>query len=163
MANAYLGIEHPFEPVWDVHSHVLVLGTFPSVKSRENSFYYGHPQNRFWQVLALLFHESVPASVAEKRALLLRHGVALWDVLASCDITGSSDGSIRNPIPNDIVSLLRKAPIQKVFANGQAASSLYRKYCLPNTGVDAIPLPSTSPANAAWSVERLALAWQALL
>lgn len=163
MADTYLGIEHPFDPVWNEHSRVLVLGTFPSVKSRENAFYYGHPQNRFWQVLAMLFGEPTPATVEEKRAMLLRNGVALWDVLASCDITGSADGTIRNPVPNDIASLLRRAPIRQVFANGQTAANFYRKYCLPQTSIEAIPLPSTSPANAAWSVRKLAVAWQALL
>lgn len=163
MSDTYLGIGHPFEPVWNEHSRVLVLGTFPSVKSRENAFYYGHPQNRFWPVLAMLFNETVPVTVEEKRALLLRNGVALWDVLATCDITGSADGSIRNPIPSDIASLLQKASIQKIFVNGQTAANLYRKYCLPQTSVEAILLPSTSPANAAWSVQRLAIAWEALL
>ena len=162
MADTYLNIAHPFEPVWDEHSRVLVLGTFPSVKSRENAFYYGHPQNRFWRVLATMFQEAVPQSVADKRALLLRHGVALWDVLASCDITGSADGSIRHPVPNDIAALLAKAPIRQVFANGQTAANLYRRWCEPQTGLPVTALPSTSPANAAWSVARLAQGWQAL-
>ena len=162
MADTYLGIVHPFTPVWDERSRVLVLGTFPSVKSRENAFYYGHPQNRFWRVLAILLQETEPQSVADKRALLLRHGVALWDVLASCDITGSADGSIRRPVPNDIAGLLAQAPIRQVFANGQAAAALYRRWCEPQTGLPITALPSTSPANAAWSVARLAQGWRAL-
>lgn len=163
MADTYRGITHPFEPVWDGRSRVLVLGTFPSVLSRENAFYYGHPQNRFWPVLAAVFREAVPVTAADKRALLLRHGVALWDVLASCDLTGSADSSIRNPVPNDIAALLEKAPIRRVFANGQTAHALYRRWCEPAAGMRAVLLPSTSPANAAWTLPRLTEAWRALL
>ncbi|HNW85355.1 MAG TPA: DNA-deoxyinosine glycosylase [Candidatus Limiplasma sp.] len=162
MAETYLGIAHPFPPVWDCNSRALVLGTFPSVQSRANAFYYGHPQNRFWRVLALLYGETIPTENEDKRALLLRHGIALWDVLASCDVTGSADGSIRNPVPNDIGALLTQAPIRQLFANGQTAAALYRRWCEPQAGLPIIPLPSTSPANAAWSVERLARAWAAL-
>ena len=163
MANAYLAIAHPFEPVFDEHAHTLVLGTFPSVLSRENAFYYGHPQNRFWKMMAAVFHERVPETVPEKRALLLHNGIALWDVLASCDIVGSADGSIRNPTPNDIGRLLRQAPITRVCCNGQTAANLYRRWCEQITGLPALTLPSTSPANAAWTLERLTEAWRAAL
>jgi len=149
--------------VWNGASRALVLGTFPSVKSRENAFYYGHPQNRFWRVLAALFEESAPRTIEEKKILLLSHNVALWDVLASCDITGSADGSIRRPVPNDIAALLAKAPIRGVFCNGQAAFALYRRWCRPQTGVPAVALPSTSPANARWTPAMLAEAWRPLL
>ena len=153
---------HPFAPVWDGQSRVLVLGTFPSVQSRKNAFYDGHPQNRFWRVLAALFGVPVPETPEQKRAMLLMHRVALWDVLASCEITGSADSAIRHPVPNNIAALLRDAPIAAVFANGQTASRLYRLHVLPITGVEAITLPSTSPANAAWSLSKLMVAWQPL-
>lgn len=153
---------HPFKPEWDERSRVLVLGTFPSVKSREDGFYYGHPRNRFWPVLAAVLGAPVPAGVAEKRALLRRGGVALWDVLERCDIAGSSDQSIRLPIPNDIAGLLRRAPIERVFLNGQKAGALYQRYCASLCGLPATVLPSTSPANASWSLERLAEAWRVL-
>jgi TDG/mug DNA glycosylase family protein len=145
--------------VWDEGSRALVLGTFPSVKSRENEFYYGHPQNRFWRVLAALFDARTPATIAEKRALLLANGVALWDVLASCDITGSADSSIRNAMPNDVAMILRNAPIESVYCNGHTAAALYHKWCEPITGVSAVTLPSTSPANASWTLEKLVKAW----
>ena len=151
---------HPFAPVWDCQSRVLVLGTFPSVLSRKNAFYYSHPQNRFWRVLAALFSAPVPETVAQKRAMLLAHRVALWDVLASCEITGSADSAIRHPVPNDVASILAQAPITAVFANGQTASRLYRLHVRPVTGVEAFALPSTSPANAAWSLSKLIDAWQ---
>ncbi len=162
MAETYLGVAHPFAPVWDGACRALVLGTFPSVKSRENRFYYGHPQNRFWRVLAALFDVPVPATNEEKRLLLLQNHVALWDVLATCDITGSADGSIRNPTPNDIAAMLKAAPIAQVFANGQTAAALYRKWVENSTGTPITALPSTSPANAAWSVARLTQGWQPL-
>lgn len=153
---------HPFVPVWNAQSRVLVLGTFPSVRSRETAFYYGHPQNRFWQVLAALYEEPLPEGRAQKEALMLAHGVALWDVLAACDIQGSADGSIRNAAPNDIAGLLAGSSIRAVYANGQTAGRLYRRLCEPATGLPAIVLPSTSPANAAWTLPRLVEAWQAL-
>lgn len=162
MAETYLGISHPFDPVCDGACRALVLGTFPSVKSRENLFYYGHPQNRFWRVLGALLDAPVPVDIGAKRSLLLAHHIALWDVLATCDITGSADGSIRNAVPNDIAGLLQATPIRTVFANGQAAASLYRRFCEADAGMPALALPSTSPANAAWSVARLAEAWQPL-
>lgn len=141
---------------------VLVLGTFPSVKSRENEFYYGHPQNRFWRVIAALFGEPLPETIPEKRAMLIRNHVALWDVLASCDILGSADDSIRHPVPNDIAGLLQYTQVHTVFVNGQTAAKLYRRWCEPQTGLPAIALPSTSPANAKWTLPKLVEAWQPL-
>lgn len=156
-------VEHTLQPVFDHHSSVLVLGTMPSPKSRETGFYYNHPQNRFWKVLGLLFGEPTPASNGEKRNLALRHGIALWDVLASCTIQGASDSSIADCQPNDICWLLEQAPIQAIFCTGAKATQLYERYCLPETGIAATRLPSTSPANAAFSLERLEEAYRLLL
>lgn len=157
--NEYKQISHTFEPVYDRSSRVLILGTFPSVKSREQQFYYGHPQNRFWKVLAKLTGEAVPVTVEEKKALLLRNHIAVWDVIASCDITGSSDSSIRNVVPADIGRILKEAPIERIYANGGKAKELYERYVLPVTGVGITGLPSTSPANAAWQLNRLMEKW----
>ena len=162
MVDVFLGIAHPFDPVWNADSRVLVQGTFPSVQSRANDFYYGHPQNRFWKVLGEVFHQPVPQTVEQKRGFLLANGVALWDVLASCDIVGSADSAIRNPAANDLSPLLERANIRRIFTNGQTAARFYHLYCEPLTGRLAETLPSTSPANAAWSVDRLAKAWAAL-
>lgn len=153
-------LDHPFPPVYDEGSRILILGSFPSVKSREQGFFYGHPQNRFWRVLAAVFADEVPGTVPDRRAFLLRHGVALWDVLAACEIEGSADASIRAAAPNDLGPILAAAPIRAVFANGQTAGKLYRTHIEPLTGRPAVTLPSTSPANAAWSLERLIEAWQ---
>lgn len=157
-----LHIVHGFEPVFDENSRVLILGSLPSVKSRENGFYYGHPQNRFWRVTAAVFGESVPLTVEEKRAMLLRNGAAIWDVVSECDIMGSSDASIRNVIPTDIAALLKKTAVRAVFTNGGTADRIYRRYQLPLTGVEAVKLPSTSPANAAWQLDRLTEAWRVI-
>ena len=156
-------VVHPFAPVWDDHSRVLILGSFPSVRSRQIGFYYGHPQNRFWPLMARLFGESVPKTTGERRAFALRHGIALWDSIESCLITGSSDASIRQAKPNDIAGLIRQSGIQRLYCNGQQAYKLYQKYCAETCGLTAIPLPSTSAANAAWTMERLADAWQVIL
>lgn len=155
-------VEHTLDPIYDEHSRVLVLGTMPSPKSREIGFYYGHPQNRFWRVLAALFDEPVPATNAERTALLLRHRIALWDVLASCDIAGASDASIANAVPNDLTRITEAAPIQQVFCTGATAARLYKKLCESATGLPATKLPSTSPANAAWSLDRLIEAYRPL-
>lgn len=155
-------MQHPIPPVYDENSRVLILGSFPSVKSREQGFFYGHPQNRFWRVTAAVFGEETPVTVPERRAFLLRHGVALWDVIAACEITGSADASIRNPEINDLRPILEAAPIRAIFVNGQTAAKLYRRYAEPLTGRPAYPLPSTSPANASWSLERLIEAWRAI-
>lgn len=146
---------HPFGPVYDEHSRVLLLGTLPSPKSREQGFYYGHPRNRFWPVLAAVFGEETPTTPGSRREFALRHGVALWDVVSECEIEGAADSSIRNPVPNDVGALLKKAPIAAVFTNGAAAARLYKKFIEPKAGVGAVPLPSTSPANARWSLGAL--------
>ena len=148
-------IQNPFEPVFDAQSRVLILGTIPSPKSRENGFYYGHPQNRFWRVLAEVFGQEVPESNEQKRAFVLKRGIALYDVLAACEITGASDASIASPVPNDLAPILRAAEIQAVFATGQKAGALYRKYCEDKTGMPILALPSPSPANCAMDIERL--------
>ena len=182
---------HPIPPLYDETSRVLILGSFPSPKSREAQFFYGHPQNRFWKVMARVldwhgesgscpaggFSEGgcsadcpvpadgpvfVPSSTEEKRAMLLSNHVALWDTIASCEITGASDSSITNVTPNDLSSILETAKIRAVFCNGAASHKLYMKYIFPFTGREAVKLPSTSPANAAWSVDRLTAAWQAV-
>ena len=150
---------HTIAPVYDENSRILILGSFPSVKSREAAFFYGHPQNRFWRVLAAVLGEEAPQTAAEKKSLLLRHGVALWDVIASCDIVGSSDASIRNVRPADIGRVTGVAPIERVVCNGAAAGRLYRRHLEPVTGLPATVLPSTSPANAAWSLDRLIGRW----
>ena len=155
----YEHIEHIFAPVYDADSEVLILGTLPSVKSRENHFYYGHKQNRFWKVMANLCGEPVPETIEEKKAMLLAHHIAIWDVIQSCDIKGSSDSSIRNVVPNDLTEILQTASIRQIFTNGGTADRLYKKYCFPQTQQKAICLPSTSPANAAWSKERLLTKW----
>ena len=156
----YEHIEHTFAPVYDGNSRVLILGTLPSVKSRENRFYYGHKQNRFWKVIADLCGESVPETIEEKKTMLLEHHIAVWDVIQSCDIKGSSDSSIRNVEPTDIRKILAESQITEIYANGNKAGELYRKYQLPLTGIEATVLPSTSPANAAWSLKKLCEAWQ---
>lgn len=154
---------HPIAPVYDENSRILILGSFPSVKSREAAFFYGHRQNRFWKVTAAVFHAAVPETTEEKRAFLLAHHVALWDVIASCEIVGSSDSSIRSVVPNDLSVILQAAPIGRIFTNGVTAGRLYAKYLQPATGMAATVLPSTSPANAAWQEERLIAAWRVLL
>ena len=159
----YEHIVHSFEPVYDKDSEILILGTLPSVKSRENNFYYGHKQNRFWKVLATLLKEPVPETIEEKKAVLLAHRIALWDVIQSCDIKGSSDSSIKNVQPTDIGMILEKTNVTQIYANGNKAGQLYKRYQYPVTGIEATVLPSTSPANAAWSLARLCEAWKTIL
>ena len=158
--QTYTHVSHDFEPVFDENSKVLILGTFPSVKSRENQFYYGHPQNRFWKVIAGLTECEVPQTIEEKKKLLLEHGIAIWDVIESCDIIGSSDSSIKNVVPADIERVVANSKIQNIYANGGTAKKLYEKYSQKKTGREIIGLPSTSPANAAYSLERLLECWQ---
>lgn len=159
----YEHIVHSFEPVYDKASEILILGTLPSVKSRENNFYYGHKQNRFWKVLATLLKEPVPDTIEEKKAMLLAHRIAMWDVIQSCDIKGSSDSSIKNVQPTDIGMILEKTNMTQIYANGNKAGQLYKRYQFPITGIEATVLPSTSPANAAWSLARLCEAWKTIL
>ena len=153
---------HPFPPLFDEHSRVLILGSFPSVKSRESMFFYGHPQNRFWRVVAAVFGEPVPASVSEKKRLILGNHLALWDSIAFCEVTGSSDASIRSVIPNDLHMILDHAPIERIYCNGRKSCEIYSRLIEPVTGRKAECLPSTSPANAQWSLARLTEAWSRL-
>ena len=156
-------IDHPFGPLFSGNSRVLILGSFPSVKSREQHFFYGHPQNRFWKVLAALYHQEVPATVEQKKELILANGLALWDSIGSCVITGSSDASIREVRANDLSIILDHSPIQKIFCNGKTSWQMYEKRIRPATGREAVCLPSTSPANAQWSLEKLIEAWAVIL
>lgn len=157
---------HPIPPIYSTDPNtpprVLILGSFPSVKSRETAFFYGHPQNRFWRVLAAILEEPTPTTVVEKTALLTTHGIALWDVIAACDIHGSSDSSITNVTPTDLNPILSAGTIRAVFTNGTTATRLYRRYQEPITGIPPIPLPSTSPANATRSFDQLTEAWSVL-
>lgn len=153
-------IVHPIPPVYDRNSEILILGSFPSVKSRESGFFYGHPQNRFWKVISAVWEAPLPGTIPEKRAFLLAHGIALWDVIASCRITGSSDASIRDAVPNDLGPILAEARIRQIYTNGRTAWKLYERYMAPLTGRESVCLPSTSPANAAWSLEKLIGAWR---
>ncbi len=155
-------IIHPIPPLYDEHSNILILGSFPSVKSREEGFFYGHPQNRFWKVTSAIYGEDVPRTVGEKKAFLLHNRIALWDVIGSCDIEGSADSSIRNVSANDLGVILDHADIRQIYVNGQTAYKYYHKYTEKKIGKAAICLPSTSPANAAWSVERLTAAWSCI-
>ena len=154
---------HPFEPVYAPGSRVLILGSFPSAASRRDGFYYGHPRNRFWQILSRLFSVPVPVSADEKKALILDHRLALWDSIKCCDITLSADSSIRSPVPNDISAVLEKADIRAVFCNGRESLRTYDRYILPDTFVAAKYLPSSSPANAAWTLDKLIDTWREIL
>lgn len=153
---------HTISPVFDRESKILILGSFPSVKSRETGFFYGHPQNRFWQVIAAVTDSPVPTTVEEKKNLLLNRHIAVWDVIQSCEITGSSDSSIRSVTVNRVDELLAQSNIRYIFVNGHTAEKLYRKYLFSVTGIEAVVLPSTSPANAAFSKERLVQEWRVI-
>ena len=152
-------ITHPIPPVYDSNSRILILGSFPSVKSREAMFFYGHPQNRFWKVVAAVFEEPVPVTVPERKAFLIRNRIAAWDVIASCRIEGSSDASIQDVTANDLRPILEAASIRQIYVNGRTAEKMYKKYTEPVTGRSCICLPSTSPANAAWGMDRLLDSW----
>lgn len=153
---------HNIDPVYDSQSRILILGSFPSVKSREQQFFYGHKQNRFWRVMAQVLDCGVPEDIPQKRAMLLTHHIALWDVIASCEITGSSDSSIRNVQPNDLSHILSEADILAIYTNGSKSYQLYQRYIFPQNGREAYLLPSTSPANAGYSLERLVEAWSVI-
>ena len=159
----YTHIVHPFGPLYDAHSEILILGSLPSVKSREQNFFYGHPQNRFWPLLAALFGEAAPQSVEEKRALALKNHVALWDTIYSCDIVGSSDSSIRSVVPTDLRPILAASGVKRIFCNGRTSGLYYNKYQEKVLRIEATVLPSTSPANAAWTMDRLMDAWRVIL
>lgn len=150
---------HPIKPIYNKDSKILILGSFPSVKSREQEFFYGHPQNRFWRVLSAVFDESVPVTNEEKTAFLLNHNIALWDVIHSCDIVGSSDSSIKNVVPNDISRIIEESNIVQIFTNGKKSDQLYQKHILHISEFESICLPSTSPANATWSLDKLVTKW----
>ncbi len=155
-------ITHPIKPVFDENSKILILGSFPSQRSREQMFFYGHPQNRFWQVISAVLGKTTPRTVTEKRKFLLSNGIAVWDVIASCEISGSSDSSIKNVVANDLSEILSTANIRQIFVNGKTAEKYYNKYIQNNIKRTAVCLPSTSPANAAWSIEKLNLAWSVI-
>jgi hypoxanthine-DNA glycosylase len=154
---------HPIPPIYNKNSKILILGSFPSVKSREQQFFYGHKQNRFWKVLSQILEYPLPQDISQKREMLLNNHIALWDVIASCSITGSSDASITDVVPNDISQILETADIQAIYCNGTKAYELYQKYIYPTNKIQAKKLPSTSPANAAYSMERLVEAWKIIL
>lgn len=158
----YKNISHTFGPVWDKDSKVLILGTFPSVKSRENNFYYGHPQNRFWKVIAAVTGNEVPETIESKKKLLIGSNIAIWDVIERCSITGSSDSSIKDVVPNNIKCILTGSSITRIYANGAKAYELYMKYSYKETGKEIIKLPSTSPANAMYTLERLIKEWSVI-
>ena len=152
-------IKHPIPPFYNRDSNILILGSFPSVKSREQMFFYGHPQNRFWKVISAVFECECPKTVEQKRKLLAENRIALWDSIASCDIIGSADSTITNVVPNDISEILENSSVERIFVNGKTSEKYYNKYIRDVIGKEAILLPSTSPANAAWSVEKLIEAW----
>jgi len=154
---------HPVPPIFDKDSQILILGSFPSVKSREGEFFYHHPQNRFWRLISEIYNEKLPETIDEKRQLLISNNIALWDVVQSCEIIGSADSSIRNVIPNDISPILSKANIRRIYANGGTAYRLYKRYIYKDIGREIILLPSTSPANASYSLERLIEAWREII
>lgn len=156
----YRHVTHPFEPIYDKNSKILILGSFPSVKSREQKFFYGHPRNRFWQVMAGVLEKEVPCTIPEKKAFLLDHHVAVWDVIASCEIKGSSDSSIKNAQPTDLAKIIAESKVERIFVNGQTAGRMYAKYQEKALGMKACVLPSTSPANAAFSTEKLIQIWR---
>ena len=154
---------HEIPPVFDDRSKILILGSFPSVKSREGQFFYHHKQNRFWKVLAAVFEDTLPETIEEKKEFLLRHNIAIWDVIASCDIEGSSDSSIKNVVPTDPNRILEESEVERIFCNGKASGNYYKKYQESRTGIEATVLPSTSPANAAFSLEKLIEIWKCIL
>ena len=159
----YEHIVHPFEPLFDKDARILILGSLPSVKSREQNFFYGHPQNRFWKLIAVLYDEPVPQDIEEKRRLILGHDIALWDTIYSCDIIGSSDSSIKNVVPTDLKRIIEHSAVERIYCNGMTSGRYFEKYHEPELGIKAVTLPSTSPANAAWSFDRLLEAWRVIL
>jgi hypoxanthine-DNA glycosylase len=161
--SAYTHVIHGFDPVFDQNSNILILGSLPSVKSRQNNFYYGNPQNRFWKLIAHLVSAPVPISIEQKTSLLLSNRIALWDVISECDIIGSGDATIKNPLPTDLSKILDHCQIAQIYANGSAAAKYFNKLQKPICRRDIITLPSTSPANAAWNFDRLCSSWSRIL
>ena len=159
----YRHIVHPFGPLYDENAATLILGSLPSPKSREQQFFYGHPQNRYWPLIAALFEEETPQTIEEKKAFVLRHHLAMWDTIYSCDIQGASDASIRNVVPTDLKTIVAHSRVTRVFCNGKTSWNYYHKYQEKELGIKAIALPSTSPANAAWTMPRLKEAWKVIL
>ncbi len=155
-------VYHELEPIYDENSQILILGSFPSVKSRENHFYYGHPQNRFWRVLEHLFH-TILIDIEDKKTFLYEHHIALWDVIESCEIQGSSDASITNVKINDIHKIIAESQIKTIYVNGKKAEELYNKYVYEQTNIPCILLPSTSPANASYTLEKLIKQWEVIM
>ena len=155
-------IIHPIPPLYDSDSTKLILGSFPSIKSREAMFFYGHPQNRFWKLMAVIYGESTPVTIEEKKKLILSHNLALWDSIRTCTITGSSDSSVKDVVPNDLSVILNNSRVEKIFCNGALSYKMYMKHIYPSTKIEAVKLPSTSPANAAYSIERLYEQWHIL-
>lgn len=158
-----MNVIHPIPPLYSKNSKILILGSFPSVKSRETEFFYGHPQNRFWKVIAALFSSAVPETVEEKKKLILSNGLALWDTIFSCEISGSSDSSIKNAVPNDIGKIIAETEISKIYLNGKTSEKYYKKYIEPKIDIKAVCLPSTSPANAAFSLSDLISEWSVII
>ena len=156
----YKHIINPFPPLYDSESEILILGSFPSVKSREQKFFYGHKQNRFWKVMAAVLETAVPETIEEKKKMLYRHHIALWDSIYSCDIIGSSDSSIKNAVPTDLGQIITGSKIRKIFCNGAASGICFKKYQEKELQITADILPSTSPANAAYSLEKLISIWR---
>lgn len=162
----YQHIEHPLPPLYDEQSRILILGSFPSVKTREAAFFYGHPQNRFWKVMTYLLgqEQELRATQPEHASIVMKqHHIAMWDSIYSCDIIGSSDASIKNIVPTDLLPIVQQSKIKAVFTNGTASFKTYQKLHEASIGIRAVKLPSTSPANAAWSLERLVEAWQVVI
>ena len=163
MKQEYQHVVHTFGPLYNTDSRILILGSIPSPASREVGFYYGHPQNRFWKVLAEVYGLPLPESIEEKKALVLSNGLALWDSISECDIIGASDSSVKNAVPTDIPSILAEARIERILCNGALSKKVYDRYQLERIGMPALKMPSTSPANAAWSLERLVKEWGKVL
>ena len=161
--QTYQHVVHTFGPIYNEESRILILGSIPSPASREVGFYYGHPRNRFWRVLAELFGVPLPETIEEKKTLVLSHGLALWDAIEECDIIGASDSSVKNVVPTEIPELLQQTQVEQILCNGALSKKIYDKYQLERTGMPALQMPSTSPANAAWSLDRLVEEWGKVL
>ena len=158
--QVYQHVVHTFGPVYNENSRILILGSMPSPASREAGFYYGHPRNRFWKVLAELFGVPLPESIEEKKTLVLSQEIALWDAIEECDIIGASDSSVKNVVPTKIPELLKQTQVERILCNGALSKKIYDKFQLEQTGIPAVQMPSTSPANAAWSLEKLVEEWK---